>query len=141
MLQNMEWDSYALALANNQYALCSTSPQQKVGVVPDSTITVTVHVNGDRNSPVITTLTPVSGSVNGQLLLALEGDNFAQNAAVLLRKSGQSDIPAASIDVQANGKEMTATFELTNAPPGSWDFLITNPNSNFCLQPSAVSLQ
>jgi type II secretory pathway pseudopilin PulG len=141
VLQNMEWDSYALALANNQYALCSTSPQQKVSVAPDSTVTVTLHVNSDRNSPVITALTPVSGSVNGQLVLALEGDNFAQNAAVLLRKSGQPDIGAMVIDVQANGKEMTATFELTNAPPGTWDFLITNPNSNFCLQPAAVSLQ
>lgn len=141
VLQNMEWDSYALALGNNQYALCSTAPQQKVSVAPDSTVTVTVHVNSDRNSPAITTLTPVSGSVNGQLVLALEGDNFAQNAAVLLRKSEQADMGASVIDVQPNGKEMTATFELTNAPPGIWDFLITNPNGNFCLQPAAVSLQ
>ena len=141
VLQNMEWDSYALTLVDNQYALCSTSPQQKIGLAPASSVTVTLHVNGDRNTPMITTLAPVNGAVNGPLILALVGDNFAQNATALLRKSGVADIGSATVDVQPNGKEATVTFALTNAPAGTWDFLITNPNSSACLQPVAVSLQ
>lgn len=121
---DIEWDSYAITVPSGY--ILTTSPYQKVGVAPNGTQPITLVVSSSASWPRIETVSPTAGVTGAPLSIEIEGDNYSGNATVLLRKTGQADIIPTTINVQANQKSLTATFDLTGAAVGSWDIVLTS---------------
>jgi len=72
-------------------------------------------------------ITPPSGGNESVVLTTLSGANFRNEATVLLRKAGCSDILADGISI-VNANQITCQFDLTGAVPGLWDVVVINPD-------------
>jgi len=60
----------------------------------------------------------------------ITGSNFLTGAMVKLVMSGQPDIVGTNGVVGGGGTTVTADFPTTNAPPGFWDVVVTNPGGS-----------
>lgn len=125
---NAEWDSYSIVPPNGYY-LVSVSPYQPFSVSPNSNTAVVITLSTDSNYPRLTDVAPTSASTNTSVLIDFDGENFATNSTVVLRKSGQNDILGV-VDAAANGKSMSVSFNLTNAATGDWDIVVTSNGQN-----------
>jgi hypothetical protein len=77
--------------------------------------------------PIVSSITPVIGSVDDSALaVTITGSNFQSGATVLLRQGG-SDIVATNVAVV--GANITCTFDLGNQALGGWDVVVINPDS------------
>ncbi|MCX5784960.1 MAG: IPT/TIG domain-containing protein [Elusimicrobia bacterium] len=83
--------------------------------------------------PTITSIAPAQGPNTGVVSITnLAGTSFLTGAAVKLTKTGQSDIPGTSVNVNAiTSATITCTFDLTGAATGQWNVTVTNPDNNF----------
>jgi len=84
-------------------------------------------VNG---GPAPTSATPPAASNSGPVGLTISGSGFVVGppaSTVLLRRTGESDIPGTGV-VVSSAASMTATFDLTDAAPGAWSVVVTNPD-------------
>src|SRR5205085_5005750 len=64
----------------------------------------------------------------GVVDLHIVGGGIQTGASVVLRRSGQNDVPGVVQGISTNGHEMFARFNLTGAVLGNWDIVVTNPN-------------
>lgn len=119
----IEWDSYTLTVPSGDYVI-STSPYQDVAVAPGATTTVTLAVSTDATWPVITTVTPTSGPSGQVVTIVVNGSNFSSGSTLVLQLSGQTDLVPTSLTVNANGKSLSATFNLQNVVAGNWDIVV-----------------
>jgi hypothetical protein len=77
----------------------------------------------------IADVVPSSGGNTGQVTAHLGGGGFVDGAAVRLRRSGHPDIVGARTQVDVGGASIATTFDLSGAAPGTWDVVVTNPDS------------
>lgn len=81
-------------------------------------------------SPWIGSITPSSGVRNSSVSVTdLAGTGFVAGAAVVLRRSGQTDIAATDVTVVSEVK-ITCTLPLAGAATGAWDVVVTNPDTS-----------
>jgi hypothetical protein len=78
-------------------------------------------------APVPVSVAPPSAGNGGTANLTITGTGFQTGATVLLRRTGQSDIPGTSV-VVTPPTTISASFNLTNAAPGTWDVRVSNPD-------------
>lgn len=93
-------------------------------------------------APVVTSITPSSGSVGGVVPITnIAGTNFFSGASVRLSRTGSADIPVSNVVVVSSTK-ITCDFDLTAAVPGgtAWDVIVTNPNGPSGTLPKAFTI-
>ena len=79
-------------------------------------------------APTVISIQPASGSNNGPVHITdLAGSDFQAGAAVKLARSGQPDIGGTSTTV-VSATRVTCDLDLTDAAPGAWDVVLTNPD-------------
>lgn len=79
--------------------------------------------------PTVTGITPNSGGNSGWLTITnLAGTGFQDGATVKLQKSGQPDIVASSVK-WINDNKIVCSLNLTGVAPGTWDVVVTNPDT------------
>jgi len=78
--------------------------------------------------PSVSSIDPATGSVDDNALtVTITGSNFQPGASVYLHRDG-SDIPATDVTV-VDDAHITCTFDLSGQALGSWDAVVTNPDS------------
>jgi len=77
--------------------------------------------------PNISSIIPNIGINKGTICVTILGSDFNYGAMVILTKNGTSIMGTPTI-VEAN--TITTTFDLKNAPIGSWNVVVINPPSN-----------
>ncbi len=122
---DIEWDSYSLSTPSGYY-LVNTSPYQDVSVDPNTSLAVTFVVTTDVSWPQLNSVAPASGVTGTILDVALDGEDFDGSSTVKLVKVGQADIIPTQTNVDANGKTITVTLNLTGAVSGGWDIVINS---------------
>ncbi len=76
--------------------------------------------------PTVTGITPEVGVNDGVVdITNLAGTNFRDEAAVRLRKSGETDIVATDVAV-VSSEQITCSFDITDADDGHWDVVVEN---------------
>jgi alpha-tubulin suppressor-like RCC1 family protein len=89
----------------------------------------------------VTAILPPQGPNTGLLLTGIQGAGFAQGAQARLRRSGQpADIIGTNSFVAADGRSMTAAFNLANRAGGSWDVVVINPSGASATLPGAFTI-
>jgi predicted small secreted protein len=77
-------------------------------------------------APVVQSISPSAGVINSTVQITnLSGSNFRSGATVKLVKAGQTDINATNVSV-VSSMQITCTINITNAPSGVWDVVVTN---------------
>lgn len=71
---------------------------------------------------------PATGGNTGTVSALVSGSGFTGGASVVLRQTGQPDIPAAPAVVDAGGSAIAVTFDLGGKPAGAWDVVVVNPD-------------
>ena len=80
-------------------------------------------------APAIIAITPSSGTNSGSVNVTdLAGTGFVGGAAVRLSKSGHTDINATAV-VAVSASKVTCTFPIAGAATGTWDVVLTNPDT------------
>jgi len=94
-----------------------------------STSTTTTTTVSPTGKPTFKKIVPDEGIAGTQIpITALTGTNFQSGATVTLMKLDNPNITATSVNVQSSTL-ITCTFTPpSNATPGAWDVVITNPN-------------
>jgi hypothetical protein len=87
----------------------------------------------------ITAIVPTSGGNAGTLSPQVIGTGFHQGATVTL--NGPAQIPAASVVVGTEGQTIGTTFDLTGAPPGAYNVVVTNPDNTVATLSNAFTVQ
>ncbi len=83
------------------------------------------------SAPQITTITPNSGFNDGSVSIAdLAGTGFEEGAVVVLKKSGETNIPGTNVAVTAPDR-ITCDFNLTGVKTGAWDVRVTNDDGQY----------
>lgn len=91
--------------------------------------------------PVITSIDPGQGYNIAPLSIKnISGGNFAEGAAVALRRSGESDIAAYNVSV-ISATELSCEFDLAGQAIGLWDVVITNPDDHYAVLPSGFEVK
>jgi len=98
-----------------------TTDQREFDDVLDAVISIS-----DGIGPEIHTLLPSVGVAGSQVQIAIVGTQFETEMNATLMLSGESDIVADSITVNATFDTLTATFNLTGAVIDKWDLEISN---------------
>jgi IPT/TIG domain len=81
------------------------------------------------SAPTISSITPAAGNNTGVVdITDLAGTDFRYGATVILRRDGQTDIPASSVNV-VSGTRITCSFDLTGAEVGAWDVVVNNDDT------------
>jgi len=76
--------------------------------------------------PTVTGITPDNGKNNEEVgITNLAGTGFLDDATVVLRKTGESDIEATGVSVESLTK-IQCFFDLNDQPVGKWDVVVTN---------------
>ncbi|HNV70412.1 MAG TPA: IPT/TIG domain-containing protein [Candidatus Ozemobacteraceae bacterium] len=78
--------------------------------------------------PLVSNVTPGSGSNNGSVNITVIGENFVTGATVKLTL-GQLVIQAQNVVVAADGQSLTCTLPLAQQETGEWTFTVTNPDN------------
>lgn len=73
-------------------------------------------------------ITPAFGGNTGGLTIHIFGGGFSQNSTAILRKTGQSDLPALKNIYDPKGS-ISAVFDLTDKALGEWDMVIKTGGS------------
>ncbi|MFC1552551.1 C10 family peptidase, partial [Candidatus Latescibacterota bacterium] len=84
---------------------------------------------GSHSIPVVSSITPDNGLNTEPVdITDLSGVNFQNGATVKLKMIGQSDIIGTNVNVVSSSK-ITSTFDLEGVAAGSWDVVVTNPDT------------
>ncbi|MEK7548330.1 MAG: carboxypeptidase-like regulatory domain-containing protein, partial [Patescibacteria group bacterium] len=124
---NIEWDSYSLVAfpqSGSSY-LVTTIPYQKVTVPPNSATNATMIITTDPSWPRIESVDPIAATVGQTINIQIEGSNFPVGiTTVKLSRTGYADVLPTLIDITANEKTITATFNFTGVATGIWDLIV-----------------
>lgn len=72
---------------------------------------------------------PSRGGDTGRLSVRIDGKSFVASTSVRLRRSGEDDVVATDVSVQAAGTRLAATFDLDGKARGAWDVVIQPPGA------------
>lgn len=93
------------------------------------------------NAPLIHQISPNRGGDDGPVSAAIGGAGFHSGASVRLTRSGQPDIVGTGVDVAADGRAITATFDLAGRANGAWNVVMSNPDLSGATLPNAFTVQ
>ena len=80
----------------------------------------------DLNTPVVTGVSPDTGTRGTVVKVSVTGEKFKKGASVCLSRAGEEAIRGTSVDIVSTRK-INCKFDLTRAEPGDWDLSVTNP--------------
>jgi hypothetical protein len=123
VLENIPAGSHTILLQKSGYQDYS----QTVTVTDDATSTVSASLTATTAAPTISSITPAYGYNTGIVsITGLTGTGFVSTPSVVLSKSGETNITAAS--VSATSTQITCTFDLNGKTAGTWNVIVTNPD-------------
>ena len=94
----------------------------------------------NHSAPTIASMIPDSGAAGNALIMPdLTGANFFGTPVVELRKAGQADIVASSVQVTSSTNAI-CSFDLQGAAPGSWDLCLKNPDGQSAAKPGVFTV-
>jgi hypothetical protein len=101
-------------------------PETTAGAVYTSAVTTTTTA---AKGPKIEKVIPDKGDAGTTVQITdLVGDNFVNGANVTLSRAGSNEIKATGVRA-VTPKSITCTFAIpSDAPAGSWDVVVTNPD-------------
>ncbi len=76
--------------------------------------------------PTISRVWPNTHGNRGTVAVTLSGRLFVEGAGVRLKRSGESDVVAEDVIVEASGEAVQLRFDLTDVAVGAWDVVLTN---------------
>ena len=85
----------------------------------------------------ISAIVPSNGGNSGQVTPTITGSGFHEGATAQLSCS-QGNIQASNVSV--NGYGLSGTFDLTGAPPGACDVVVTNPDNSSARLPHGFGI-
>ncbi len=88
----------------------------------------TITAAGPSPAPIVSDVTPGSGTNDASVNVSVIGANFVNGARVRLTL-GQLVINAQSVIVAANGESLTCTLPLAQQETGEWTFTVINPDN------------
>jgi len=91
--------------------------------------------------PLVTSISPTSGGTAGPVTVRINGQCFDPEAAVCLTRQSYSDVCAATVTSDDDGRTLAATFDLAVAEPGEWTLVLTNPDSQSAAAPSPFTVE
>ncbi len=116
------WDSYTISVGGG-YLIASSSPYQPYSVDPNTTPTLKLVLTTNGSWPRITSVSPDTETTgNPSSSITINGANLT-GATVKLQKSGETDIVGTG--VTGSGSSITANLNLSSAPPGTWNVVVT----------------
>jgi len=81
-------------------------------------------------APTVASITPSSGTTNPSVTITnVTGTNFSPSATLKLTKTGETDITATGVSIPNSTTVDSASFNLSGAATGTWNVIITNPDS------------
>ncbi|HEY5533213.1 MAG TPA: IPT/TIG domain-containing protein [Candidatus Anoxymicrobiaceae bacterium] len=103
---------------------------------PSNAVGFTVN----HSAPTLTSMAPCSGAAGNALMMPdLTGADFYGTPVVKLKKTGQADIVASSVQVLSSTKAI-CSFDLSHADPGPWDVYIQNPDGQSATKAGAYTV-
>jgi hypothetical protein len=84
---------------------------------------------------------PASGGNAGLVTALVTGNGFSEGSVVKLARAGQADLVASPQRVDNGSSAIAATFDLRGAAPGSWDVVVTRPDSTSATLLAAFMVQ
>lgn len=100
-----------------------------------------IYNAGTAGKTVDLSIKPSRGGVGGLVTVHITGIGFKQGATVQLAKSGETNIVASQVSVETNGTSVEAMFDLHGKVLGSWDVVITNPDTNTVSSPGGFVVE
>ena len=95
-------------------------------ITPTVPPTVTTALSG--NAPGISGISPTTGGSGSTVSATITGDNFRSGATVKLMRAGYTAIYATGVSV-SSATNIDCTFNLAKAEKGSYNLIVTNPDS------------
>ncbi len=89
----------------------------------------------------ISTILPSAGGDTGTVSAVIHGTVIAQGATVKLTRPGQEDILGDPVAAAADGRTVSATFNLLGKARGAWDVVVTNPSGASITLPGAFLIE
>lgn len=139
-------DAYITGFTDPHGAFPTTTPP---GSPPpfqsDSTGTVDAFVakfsTGTPTILSISTILPSAGGDTGTATAFIHGTGFVEGATVKLARAGEDDIVGDPVAVAADGRTVSATFDLTGKTRGAWNVVVTNPDTASATLPEAFTIE
>ncbi|MEX0616946.1 MAG: carboxypeptidase-like regulatory domain-containing protein [Candidatus Woykebacteria bacterium] len=131
-LNNMEWDSYSIAVPLGYY-IVTTSPYQNVSLPAGSTLTVNMVVTQDAAYPAIRSMAPTTGQVGTTVFFTIDGTNLPSGTDVRLKKGGEADVVGTSV-ISSGGNQLTGEFSLVGVAAGNWNLVVAEPGGKTATQ-------
>ncbi len=122
-----------LAAGNKTVSLSITAPPNAsyLTVAGQDSAIVNIIDNGSPTGPLsLSSISTSHGGNGGVIASTIYGSNIGDGATVKLTRAGQTDIPGANVHTAVGGKSIIAVFDLRGASPGSWNVVVTNPDSS-----------
>lgn len=73
-------------------------------------------------------------------LVIVHGTGFAADAGLKLARSGQADVVASAVKVDAGGQTLVATLDLAGKAVGAWDVVVANPGGGSTTAAAAFTI-
>ncbi len=90
------------------------------------------RILGQNLPPTVTSITPNSGGNNGPVNVVIMGSNFQVSSQTTVKLT-RDDMPALSLNGEnisvVSANQINCTFNLTGAPLGVWNVVVTNPDT------------
>lgn len=89
----------------------------------------------------LTRIIPERGGNSGQVTATLIGSGFVAGSSVKLKCTGQPDLVGDQVKLGAQGRTLSAVFNLKNAPPSVCNVVVTNPNADFVVLSQGFTIE
>jgi hypothetical protein len=93
------------------------------------------------SEPTVTSIAPTAGGTAGPVTVIVNGQCLDPEATVCLTRQGYSDVCAATVTGDDDGRTLAATFDLSAAEPGDWTLVVTNPSSQSAAAPTPFTVE
>lgn len=88
----------------------------------------------------ITSVTPDEGGDACCATIFVHGVRLEPGAELTLSRAGEADIAASGVEVAADGRSLSGKLDLTGAPLGSWNVMVTNPDGGSSTIPGGFTV-
>jgi len=119
----------------------STTPVTTATVSTTMTVTATSTTVSSAAKPSIKNIIPDEGTAGTVISITdLTGTNFQSGATVTLMKNDNPNITASNVNVQSSTLISCTFSPPSNATPGSWDVVVTNPSGQYGIYTNLFSI-
>ena len=86
-------------------------------------------------------ITPNRGGDDGSVTATIHGQVIRPGATAMLEREGQTEIAGSAVNVAADGRSLTATFDLKDRAPGAWSVVVTNTDGSLAMLQDAFTIE